>query len=173
MNDPSGELEARSFLRFPLSPRQLALEGVALFGLLFVGWTLYRYWPELPERVPQHFNLRGEPDAWGGRAVLLILPMMCTFLWLLLTLARWCPPWMINLPFTVTPANAETQCRYCFSLLIIIKVEILWLFALLTWLAVQVAIGARAGLGKVFLPLFLGILFGILAVYLWLAWRAR
>jgi uncharacterized membrane protein len=42
-------------------------------------------WPRIPERAPVHWNLAGEVDRYGGRAeVLLLLPAMMVFLWLLL-----------------------------------------------------------------------------------------
>lgn len=42
-------------------------------------------WPRVPERAPVHWNLAGEIDRYGGRAeVLLLMPAMMVFLWLLL-----------------------------------------------------------------------------------------
>ena len=33
-------------------------------------------WPHLPAQIPMHFNARGEVDGWGGRASLLIMPLI-------------------------------------------------------------------------------------------------
>lgn len=40
--------------------------------LLHIAWT-FRVIPTLPERIPVHFGLSGEPDRWGGPSTLLAM----------------------------------------------------------------------------------------------------
>ncbi|WP_374955160.1 DUF1648 domain-containing protein [Paenibacillus sp. PCH8] len=36
--------------------------------MLFIIFTLYftQQWMTLPNELPIHFNMKGEPDGWGG-----------------------------------------------------------------------------------------------------------
>ena len=44
-------------------------------------------WPYLPDRVPVHWNLRGQVDGYGGKFVgLVLLPLLTLGLYLLLLL---------------------------------------------------------------------------------------
>lgn len=46
-------------------------------------------YPDLPERMPTHWNLAGEVDEWGPRAVgAWIIPVIIAFMWALM---RWLP----------------------------------------------------------------------------------
>jgi uncharacterized membrane protein len=33
-------------------------------------WRVFAWWPELPLRIPIHFNFAGEPDGWANKSVL-------------------------------------------------------------------------------------------------------
>ena len=41
-------------------------------------------YPHLPARIPTHWNLRGEPNGWGGPRAAFLFPAIGTGLWLLL-----------------------------------------------------------------------------------------
>jgi len=47
----------------------------ALLALALVGFAAWGY-PQLPERIPTHFDARFEPDAWGSRTSFLVLPLV-------------------------------------------------------------------------------------------------
>jgi uncharacterized membrane protein len=48
------------------------LEGALLLAPMV---ALVVLWRELPERVPMHWNLRGEIDSWGSKPLLLFMPI--------------------------------------------------------------------------------------------------
>jgi uncharacterized membrane protein len=52
-----------------------------LIVIPFLGMILANViaWPELGDRIPIHFNARGEADSWGGKGSIWILPGI--FLW--------------------------------------------------------------------------------------------
>lgn len=61
-------------------------EALAFAALLAFGiWTLGQR-GNLPERLPQHFGITGEPDAWGGEWVVWLLLGIQTSTFALLTL---------------------------------------------------------------------------------------
>jgi len=48
---------------------------LVLWILIFLPYVyLATIWNKLPERVPTHFNLAGNPDDWSGKTTLLFLP---------------------------------------------------------------------------------------------------
>jgi immunity protein, SdpI family len=48
------------------------LEGVLLLAPII---ALVVLWRKLPERVPMHWNLRGEIDSWGSKPLLFFMPI--------------------------------------------------------------------------------------------------
>jgi len=60
-------------------------EVVAFISVvLLVGVTIKNY-ANLPETIATHFGLRGEPNGWGPRGVVLVMPIIGVFLFLTLT----------------------------------------------------------------------------------------
>src|SRR5690349_21757430 len=69
---------------------------LALFLIVAAGWR------ELPERVPIHFGVDGNADAWGNRLSSLMLPLIAVVLYGFLTaLSRF--PHAFNYPVPITP----------------------------------------------------------------------
>jgi uncharacterized membrane protein len=64
------------------------LYDLANLTLLFLtGLLLTSWYPRLPERVPMHFNMAGQPDRWGGRGaivMLFVVPLAMTAVFYLL-----------------------------------------------------------------------------------------
>ncbi|MBK8229529.1 MAG: DUF1648 domain-containing protein [Candidatus Eisenbacteria bacterium] len=63
-----------------------ALEVLALASLVSLLGLVAGYWTQLPERIPTHFGASGRPDGWGGRSMLLLLPLVTLVMYGTLTL---------------------------------------------------------------------------------------
>ena len=63
----------------------------------------------LPDRIPVHFNMSGQPNRWGGPENLLILPFISFFVIGLLWIIRKLPPELMNFPGPRTPDNVARQ----------------------------------------------------------------
>ncbi|MGO2655081.1 MAG: DUF1648 domain-containing protein [Pseudoclavibacter sp.] len=92
------------------------LIGVGLLMTLAGLIYLLVSYPSLPEVIPTHFGIHGEPDAWGPRGSLIGLGLV----WLLLSvlvagLARY--PHVANYPVEVTGQNAARLYRIASQLL--------------------------------------------------------
>lgn len=70
------------------------LAVLAMFAVTLAAWE------SLPERVPTHWGVSGEPDAWGSRGTLFILPMTGVFLWGVFTVLPRVGPRQANLERT-------------------------------------------------------------------------
>ena len=55
-----------------------------ILSLIGLGVTLYLVittYPELPDRIPKHWNFKGIADQWGGKANFLTLPIIMFFIY--------------------------------------------------------------------------------------------
>lgn len=157
--------EERPRIKIPLNTHDFAIEFLGLSFLIILIIIPLIYYNRLSERIPVHFNAAGTPDGFGSRSSLFILPATGLFMYLLLTvLAAF--PHIFNFPVTITPENAEVQYRLATRLLRILKTVILILFSFISWMSVRTATGNATGLGKMFLPVFIILTFGVIIIYL-------
>lgn len=152
--------------------KTLELAGVIALGLLvYITWTAL-YGPNpLPDRVPTHFDIAGNANAWGSPNGLVIMPVIAAGVYLLMTVvARF--PAAFNYPVRVTPVNLPRLQSITVDMIAWIKVEMVCLFVVLQWVFVQ---SARSGEGHLFpriLPVFLVVIFGTIALHFIAIFRA-
>ena len=162
----------RPILNLPGTNAERALEAVGL--LLLLGWLAYTasVWSTLPERVPTHFGVSGAVDAWGGRLSVLILPLVGSSLYLVLSVLQRFPRFY-NYPVRVTAQNAATLYRLGRQLLLWVKVLTTCTLAFLFGTIVSVARGETPGLTPLFVPLLLLPLIGVTSVLVLRMRRAK
>jgi uncharacterized membrane protein len=61
-------------------------EVAGFAAVLFAVGATAKSYASLPEQVAIHFNLRGEPNGWGPRALVLVFPAVALATFLALTL---------------------------------------------------------------------------------------
>jgi uncharacterized membrane protein len=100
--------------------------------LLAAMWAFaLAVYPDAPERIPTQWNLRGQPDAWGGRSAVFLLPAIATALAALLVLV---------LP-RIDPRRANWE-RFREELWVIVNVLLLFM----AWIE-AVTLGSALGWG--------------------------
>lgn len=162
----------RPILDLPYAPQDLALEAVAMGGLLLTIGMLLLFWSSLPPLIPTHFGVSGQVDTWGDKRTLLILPAASLILYLTLTIvSRY--PHRFNYFWSITAQNAREQYRLARSLLAWLKAETIILFAYLGWMIIRIALGQAQGLAFLFLPVVLVMIFSTSGFYFYYAYRAR
>ncbi len=131
--------------------------------LIAAGSTahLILLYPELPARVPIHFNAAGVPDGWTDRANFLALQIGLTLFLLGLgfgsaMLVRVLPAQLINLPyrdFWLAPDRRVATEQTLFRYMLVFTIFALLLFWDLMFQSIQVAVGNAKtldhGLGSV------------------------
>lgn len=166
------EPKQRPVLHLSRSPLDMGLEVVALLGVVVCCWIAFQSWDSLPETIPLHFGLSGEPNGWGSKATILILPAVAVLLEIVLTVVdRYPHTW--NYPVPIKEENAKTQYQIGRSLLAWVKAELSWQLAILFWLQVQVALGKAQVFNTGIVFGMMALLFGTIAWYLWRAYAAR
>ncbi len=131
------------------------LEVTAL--LFIIGpavWLIYS-WSEIPERVPTHFNFGGNPDSWGNKSSLIILPLISLFLYVLLTLVGQLIRKQLRQFSGGQGQPPPLRLLKTVTMLAALKAEIAWLFAYIAWASVTTARGEIDGIGAFALVVFL------------------
>jgi uncharacterized membrane protein len=163
LNNKSFENRPKIKLKLTAGDRVVEAFGIIFLIILIALPIIYQ--KDLPDRVPIHFNAAGQPDDYGNRSSMWILPVTGASMYLLLTILSFFPR-IYNFPVKITPENAIIQYRLATRLLRVLKTVLLMMFSFLSYQTIQTARGGAAGLGKSFLPIFLIITFGVVIFYL-------
>lgn len=162
----------RPIIKLPLRKEEVILELLSLASIIGMILIIVQFWADLPQKIPTHFGAAGQADGWGNKNSIFQLPVIAVFLYLLLTIINQFPH-IFNYPWKITEENARIQYQIARTSNTIIKTEILLVFTYLQWSTVQVALGKSSGLGILFLPLFLLIVFGTLAAFIYVSAKHR
>ena len=132
---------------------------IAALGLIASFAVALITLPGLPERIPVHFDFRGNPDRYGSRWMILLVPLINTGIYAMLTVfARLDRRWY-SFPRASSERGRQQQVRLIRILLGMLNMEITWIF---TALALEVAVVAHGHEG--FGPFLLVAALGIMAI---------
>lgn len=170
-NDAVGRFQEA--LRASLTAGEIILELIALAGLgVNAGLAAY-FGPRVAGRVPVHFDLSGRPDRFGGPGTLWEGVLVSFLLYGLLTVVPRLPARWLNVPVQITARNAARVAGTMRFTLRVLKIFLVWMFTYITWQSIAVARGAARGLDAWF---FIVTIAGgdlLLALCIWLMWRAE
>ncbi|MBC8060537.1 MAG: DUF1648 domain-containing protein [Clostridiaceae bacterium] len=154
---PSIKVERTNFQR---------ILGVASFVILVMFWIyLFTEWTSIPDKIPTHFGVLGEVDSWGSKNSVLMLPVIMTALYLLLTILSAFPQYY-NYTVTITVENAAAQYKNARTLMLWITLQLVAVFSYITYISIQIGLGNNKGLGIWSLPVFLVGVFGTVIYYI-------
>ncbi|RAQ96113.1 DUF1648 domain-containing protein [Thermogemmatispora tikiterensis] len=166
------ERKRRPAVRPPLSPLEIGIEIVALASVALSIYLTVQAWATLPARIPGHFGLAGQPDAYSNRSDLLFYPIFSVIAYIFITLLS-CFTRFFNYPWAITEENAARQYRLARGLINWLKLLLIWMLLYGEWLTIEVATQQATGPGAL---VFIGLLLCMLlstAVYIVAARRAR
>lgn len=135
----------RPVLKIPRSPLENVTEVLAVLGILANVLILIYYWPALPDVIPTHFGISGEADGWGSKNTLFLLVGTNVGLYVMMTVLNFFPH-TFNYLVEITEKNARAQYANARLMMNFMKVELVYLFAYVTWGTVQAALGNASGL---------------------------
>ncbi|MBK1810969.1 DUF1648 domain-containing protein [Clostridium sp. YIM B02505] len=155
----------RPILKIPYSSLERILEIVSIAAIIVVIGLLTAYWDDVPQRIATHFDIRGNPDDWGSKNTLLIIPIMSVFFYVLLTTVSKFPH-IFNYVVDISELNARFQYSNARRLMIFIKTEMLVYFSIMEYNLLIVGLGYKTSLAIAMLPLFLIIVFGTVIYFI-------
>jgi len=151
-------------IELKLTKLELFLEimGYLLLVALW-GFVIYTY-SSLPEQIPIHFNVAGKVDDYHTKRSIFMLPVICTFLFVMLTYKA-ASPENETYKVKITEQNRESQYRNTMNSFRMIKIIVATLFLLLSYKTSEVARAQSSELGVSFLILCAAIVFLPLAYF--------
>lgn len=165
-------IEDRPKIAIPTSTFDKAVE---LIGLLFlIAFWVFVVWAysQLGDKIPIHFNFKGEVDRYGSKNSLFLLPIIATICYGGLSfLNRY--PHIFNYTSTITEENAARQYTYATQLLRLLKVIIVLIFLIITIFTFLAGKGLNNHLGSWFVPMVLVMLFLPTGYYLYKSVRSK
>lgn len=133
-----------------------------LVSILMVVFSL----PNLPDIVPNHFNLNGEPNKYGSKYFLWVGPAVALFMYVLLTVLAGFPQ---SYNFHYTKNNIEAQYKITSKMVRSIKAGMMMFFVALNFFLVQSAQLKFTHYIIVLVPMVLLIIFGNV-IYYYIKW---
>lgn len=149
------ENENRPMLDLPLSELEIWLHRLTIIILMITFVIVGVNYTKLPDTIPIHFDFSGQPDSWGPKIVIWVLPIvMGMTIGFLLWLAR--RPHILNYPAKITPENAAFQYKKARLLLRWLSFIISAMTFYLSWKTIQIALGQFSKLDSWFIWVFTG-----------------
>jgi uncharacterized membrane protein len=129
--------------------RVLEVASLILLCVLW-GFVIYSY-NTLPDTIPTHFNAGGEPDGYGKKSTLFILPVLATLIFLGM---GWLNqyPYKFNYTVIINEGNAAGQYKLATRLLRYLKLVVLIIFLAIILFTHLTISGKTDGIGSWFLP---------------------
>lgn len=164
-NDPRNQvpnpMEEGIHRSLPLAAMILAFAMVAL------------YYGDLPDRIPIHWNGRGEIDGYGDKIMVWILPAINLGLfWFMGLISKSGYQWF-NYPVKVTEGNAAEQHRIALATVAVTRTICCLLFAYITYAMVRSAVTDTNVFSMPVMVAFLLALFGAIIYYTRRAFRVK
>jgi len=150
------------------------LEAVGWGALALLVWITYSALTgpqHLPERIPTHFDVAGNANGWGSPAMLMLLPVIATVLYLFMTVVSRFPA-AFDYPVRVTRLNLPRLQNLTINVIAWIKTELACLFLALQWWMIQAARSGKGHLPPLLMPGFLVLIFATAGWHLVAVFRA-
>lgn len=155
MNFP---MENRPILKIAWTSADKLVETLGWVALLAIWILTITNYSNLPDTIPIHFNASGEADGFGGKGMILTLPIVGSVLFIGMTILNK-HPHLFNYPIKMTADQALNQYTNATRLVRYLKFSIVVIFGLIVLQTIRNVNGEADGLGYWFLPLTLGLFF--------------
>jgi len=141
-------------------PIDWVIEFIGIVGLIILIGLPIIYFSELPDIIPVHFGFNGQPDGFGTKAVIWVMPLLGGMLYLGMSLLNK-HPHIFNYPQKVTEDNAERLYKTATRMMRVLNALVACIFAYITFAIIQTALGNHNGLGTIFMIILLILILGI------------
>lgn len=136
---------------------KLLITCTILVLFAFVATCTY-YYTLLPDEIPTHYNFAGEPDAYGEKSSIFLLPAIAVIIAIpMLILSR--KPHLFNFPVTITQENAQAQYTKASRLMIGLALVTTFTMFIIEIQTIRTALGKTDGLGESFVYIFFILMF--------------
>jgi uncharacterized membrane protein len=153
----------------PRTDHVLDVAGWVLL-LVLIGLTVYSY-SVLPETIPTHYNARGEPDDYGHKEALFVLPGIAVALFIGFIFLIRSSHNVRKMHHASDPDKALRQYMLATRMMRVVKLTVAAQFILVTLGTYLVAQGMYDSLSRGFILGIVGMIFVPVVYYAWRALR--
>lgn len=153
-------------LKVKLTTFDYIVEIIGLIGIICLIVLPIYFFNDLPDKLPKHFNALGQPDSYSNKGMIWFLPMVTLLLYIGLTILNKFPH-IFNYPTKVTNENAERLYRTGTKMVRLLKIIMVLSFAYLNFRIIKVGLNKAAGIGGLFIPIFLILVFGTIGIMIY------
>ena len=146
----------RPRLKVPFESIDVFVELISISIVLFMWlYVIYNY-ADLPDTIPTHFNGKGEPDDFGTKLTVWIVPGLATLMYIgIFILNRY--PHLHNYMVNITEDNAMKNYRFSTRILRGVNFLCVLLMTFITYRIIESAKGVNFTFGSWFLPVVIGV----------------
>lgn len=162
----------RPKITLPVTAYDLVLEAIAVVLLAFNIITVLLNFSALPAEVPRHFNAAGNVDGVGAKSMMLILPFINIFTFVLVVWAQRVPH-LHNFPVKLSEKNIAAQYQNSVRMLRTTKVILTSIFAFISYVTIETAFARMNGLTVWFIPISMAALSGTMIYYVTRSYRLQ
>ncbi|MBY5951156.1 DUF1648 domain-containing protein [Algoriphagus sp. NF] len=148
-----------------IHPFDLTLDILGIIAILALFAIPTIFYERLPDSLPRHFGSDGLPDAFAGKGVIWVFPILGFFMYLIIRFISTLPE-LINLPFKVNPSESESQKKKYGRMIRILNVAVIFTFLFLTFNTIEIGLGNQTKLPTGFKSITLFLLFGIPSIFI-------
>lgn len=145
----------RPKIKVPYESLDIILECTSIVLIIMLWLYLLTEYPNLPDIVASHFNAKGEPNDYGNKTFILIMPSVATLLYFVFFIVNRFPH-LHNYFVNITEENALKNYRLSTRVLRIVGILSITLLAYLTYQIVNGIKYEFFTLGRWFLPIVIG-----------------
>ena len=152
-------------IKIEMSMSDKIVEVLSVIFLLLIFFLPQYYFNDLPAKIPIHFGISGQPDNYGGKALIWLLPVISLFFYLGFTLLKRMPH-ILNYPVRISPDKTKEQYQIAVRLLRYLLLVILAAMLYLVYSTINVALQHWQGIGSMSLILFIVLILLILFIFI-------
>ncbi len=150
--------------------KAIKIIGYIAIASLFIITTFY--YPQLPDTIPIHFNIKGEPDGFGSKNTIWVMPFIALGCFLLINFLNKSPH-LLNIPVKITEENKEYQYRLISkSILVFNCITTIFLFYI-NLSIIKFVLGESVGMGTFSVIIYLVSIILGMAYYFYLSFNEK
>ena len=165
-------MESRPKIQLQLTTADRFVESLGWASLISLWAFILLNYSSLPETIATHFNISGQPDKYGSKGSILILPIIATVMFIGLTVLNRYPQ-IFNFPTALTAENAGRQYVNATRLIRYLKSVLVLVFGFIAYATMQTTDSHIQGIGVWFFPIMLVLIFALLGVFVFRAVKMK
>jgi len=146
----------RPRIKVPFETVDVIIEFISITLLILMWVYCIVNYMELPDTIATHFNGAGEPNGYGSRQTVWIIPIIATVMYIgLFILNKY--PHTHNYMVNITEENALKNYKFSTRIVRVVNFLCVLLMTYITYMIVESAFGKQFNLGTWFVPLVIGV----------------